>query len=112
MATQNSRLYRVAVRSVLRAHFFQPSGPSLPGADWAVSLGTGENGFSILVRTLDRDFPGLADEQIAAHVAKFISDRLIEGWVPGGDPLPHLTMTAADVSQAIPSDRKPWWRFW
>jgi hypothetical protein len=115
MPTEDSARIRVAVHSALKAHFSSAQRPKPAGRGLGCVARQCENAPKILVRTLDRDFPGIGDQQVAAYVVKFVSDRLIDGRLPAAadDGPPHLTMTAADVE--LPerqNDRKSWWRFW
>jgi hypothetical protein len=66
----------------LRAHFNQPSAPSRPGTDWAISLTNSAGERRILVRTYAEDVGGLSQEQEAQLAVEYVGQLIQSGWSP------------------------------
>ena len=74
--------FNVRALQGLRAHFKQPSGPSRPGADWAISLTNSAGERKILVRTCADDIGQLSPEQEAQLVVQYVGHLIQTGWSP------------------------------
>jgi hypothetical protein len=66
----------------LRAHFKQPSGPSRPGADWAISLTNSAGERKVLVRTYADAIGQLSPEQEAQLAVDYVGHLIQTGWSP------------------------------
>jgi hypothetical protein len=74
--------FNVRALQGLRAHFKQASGPSRPGADWAISLTNSTGERKILVRTYADDVGQLSPEQEAQLAVAYVGHLIQTGWVP------------------------------
>ena len=74
--------FNVRVLQGLRAHFKQPSGPSRPGTDWAISLTNLRGERRILVRTYADDVGHVSQEQDARLALEYVGKLIQSGWSP------------------------------
>jgi len=73
----------ITVQKALFAHFNQPSGPSRPGAVWAIEI-EGERTATVMVRTLfSKNDPDEAEKKAASDKAvELVRQKLEQGWIP------------------------------
>ena len=102
--------YTIAVEEGLEAYFRQPSGPSRPGIDWKICV-SGDRAGSVIVRTLfSTDPPNDAEKAaLADQAARFVRQKLEQGWTPETGSLLQVDADAAPLAAA---PIKPWWRIW
>ena len=74
--------WTVSVSSFIRAHFFQPTGPSRAGADWVVALTRGSESTKVMVRVYADTIPGRSPEQEQELAARYVLSLLNSGWSP------------------------------
>ena len=74
--------FNVRVMQGPRAQFKQASGPSRPGADWAISLTNSAGERRILVRTYADDIGPLSPEREAQLAVEYIGNLNQTGWSP------------------------------
>lgn len=95
----------VTVGNGLTAYFKQPQGPSRPGVDWVVRI-DGEQAVTVMVRTyFSSDPPREAEKSaLAEQAARFITQKLATGWVPGTEKF----LEADGAAAQLPKTAKLW----
>jgi len=106
--------FKVRALQGLRAHFKQPSGPSRPGADWAISLVNSAGERKILVRTYADEVGPLSPEQEAQLAVAYVGHLIESGWSPDqyrGEPgelvVPKGFSGSPSVAVAQQRDNQP-----